>query len=217
MTTLANLLGQGGSGLQVWSATRTIKQWESVISPLDGEIYTRKTATGVSAIDPADDLINYIASSYVRTTSVGVPAILTAESVVAALTGATQANIPAAISSGVRTLVLEAVGRGALGFLSTRTSISTAIDVAVELEIDGRVVGSTIHRSTSTSGQSHSTFLGSAVPGLAPNGVAVNRFFAMPQSAWVQFRRSMRVYYTPNVALTAPVQAGVNYIMQGIQ
>lgn len=83
----ANALSSANSasataGATLWIAGQTVNQDQVKISPFDRRTYRRKTATGVSNVDPAMDAVNYVlisadASSYILLASadVGSPVV----------------------------------------------------------------------------------------------------------------------------------------------
>lgn len=66
MSDYSDFFGGGGGSAKLWASGMTVRKWQTVQSPLDGELYTRTAATGSGATDPADDITNYVAASYRR-------------------------------------------------------------------------------------------------------------------------------------------------------
>ena len=188
------------AGTPLWSSGMTVAQWQEVRSPLDGEIYRRKTATGGGTTDPADDVTNYIAVSYVRSTA--LPLKQSAWITIASSGSANYAygivkTVPGAIANGVRTSVLSLTGRGGVGFLGVYTP--AAATVRVEVVCDGR----TIYDVTSAampSGASALTLIGNTFPGQPPGAAAANQEgFGSLDNNGQRFRRSLQVFLTPTV------------------
>lgn len=196
MSELSTFIG-GASGAKPWVSGAVIKQYAYVISPLDGEIYQRKTATGSGTTDPADDLTNYFAASYVRSGTRDAVANVDVTASAPGITGPTRVLL-AAITSGVRTKILGVTGRGSCAFLGFQPNTNAANGL-LEVVVDGR----TIYTATTAYGPGTSGRL-TAVPlgSLVPSGAAAN-FVASPDFAPVFFRRTLDVYFTPTVTTFA--------------
>lgn len=197
MTTLATILGLGGGDWPLWSPSLTVAQWATVRSPADGEIYTRRTATGSGSVDPADDLVNYFSPGYDRITAVTGPiAALAAGGTpsVSYAKNAAKASIPA-IALNVRTLVYSLTGRGLVGFLGVSRGQSGTM--RTEIIVDGRTVyDSTIAHGSATG----CTIIGSSVADTASTLIGN----AVDDPVGIPFRRTFAVYVTPTVtAITA--------------
>ena len=191
---------KAASGTQLWSSGMTVAQWQEVRSPLDGEVYRRKTATGSGATDPADDTTNYIAVSYVRSTALPLKT-----SAWAALGSASSAyyafgitkTTPGLIATGVRTQILSLTGRGGVGFIGFFANASSST-YRVEVICDGR----TICDVTNAVGVNYAsmTLLGNTFPGTPPGAPSVSQEgFGFPDTNGPRFRRSFQVYLTPTV------------------
>ncbi|WP_313082531.1 hypothetical protein [Pulveribacter sp.] len=195
MIDFAEAFGGGGT-LKAWASGMTVKQWETVVSALDGEVYRRKTATGAGATDPANDTTNYIAVSYNRVTTVGegitgaMAPGWTADTIVS--TCATKSS--PAFSSGVRVAVLNISGRGALSFLALRSTASLSANVRMEVYVDARKVFDATTPSTITG--SYWPLVGN----LTPTSTSGDYAFLMDS---VAFRRSVEVYVTVGQAVSA--------------
>jgi hypothetical protein len=200
MPTLAEILGQGGS-VPLWFSGRTTMQWETVKSPADGELYTRKTATGSGATDPADDPTNYFAASYDRCAALPVRPGASFVGVQGRDNYAYGiGRVTAAIALNTRTLVYSQTGRGSLGFLGVFRQDSSR-GVRVEVLIDGRTIYDQTH-TTSGSAQAI-TLLGLVFPGVPPALPAagtVSDAFGYPDPVGPKFRRSLQIYATPTAA-----------------
>lgn len=189
MSSLSDFIGAGGA--KVWVSGSTVKQWQYVISPLDGELYQRITATGAGTTDPADDITNYAARSYERCTSLPNPSSYITQA------GAGAANFangavkvaPATITVGTRTELLSVTGRGVVKHLGFMKGISGG--GRLEIRVDDRVVFDQNIQSISTDA---SILIGSCSPGGASMGYPA--FFALQESG-VAFLRSFVVHYTP--------------------
>lgn len=195
----------GGANAPLWFSGMTVRRYEAVISPADGEIYRRKTADGAGSTDPADDTTNYDAISYRRTLAIASRAsgILTTTSISSYAGGATVAS--PVISAGVRTLLVSAAGKGILGFLGVSGSV--ARNIRFEVVLDGRTVLDVT--PVFPSGPRACTLIGRTTPGATDQA----------ESAWTdsyspEFRRSVSVYVTPSVAITV-AQAYFAHIIQG--
>lgn len=191
---------------RTWASGMTVKKNEVVKSPADNEDYERIAATGAGTTDPADDVTNYVARSYVRTTSLpkGVSSTVGSYSG-ASINGATAATA-GAIAVGVRTLALNITGRGAIHYLLTGKAESGGM--RTEIFIDGRAL---LDESNTTSvGVSH-LYIG----GVVVSTGETTAYRAVPVFNAVQFRRSVQVYLT---ATSSPAYStcGVAYIVGGI-
>ncbi|QPR34464.1 hypothetical protein I6G96_26685 [Delftia acidovorans] len=189
MNTLSSLLGQGGGNWPLWSPTRIVLQDQIVRSPLDHELYSRVAATGSSATDPADDIVNYKAESYKRWTAIVCDAELRNPAGSFAV-GTKKINTPAA-AVNVRTLVLEMIGRGMVDFMAVMRG--GAGPMRTELVIDGR----TIYDDTKTwSGAVQwSTFLGN----VTMNGSS-QLDTPIDAATPIEFKRHLRLYMTPSTS-----------------
>ncbi len=184
---LAKLMGQGGGGsAELWSASATIEQGALVISPLDKEVYRRVAATGISSTDPADDLTNYVAASYARTTSLPIgytlPQIYADN--VRGVTRTAQTNI----AQGARTQALSVTGRGQLlhvGAWRSANSGETA-GLRTEIWVDGRKL---VEWESTAAGAHYVTALGASTK-------VGDDVIAAP-AAPVVFRRSLVIWITP--------------------
>lgn len=198
MPSLSEILGQGGSA-PLWFSNRTTKQWETVKSPLDGELYTRKAATGSGTTDPADDVTNYFAASFAR-----CGAMLVKPTASFLNNGGNIGHPsyaygiarvqPGAVANNTRTLIYSQTGRGALTFLGLYAFSTKAW--RVEVIIDGR----TVHDGSYTSTASYQvcTLIGNVVSGTVPGGSSASQEgFGYPDSLGPLFRRTLQIYVTP--------------------
>lgn len=196
----ANYFGIGGGAPSLWVSGESVDQWAYRRSPLDGEVYQRKTATGGGTTDPADDTTNYVAASFARTL------VLTEAAPVAgisgnqgAIVGCTGVNIAAAINAGVRTKILAATGRGACSFLAYVPTVAVST-CRIELVADGR----TVYDFTQTVGASGNPFRAQIpIGGVTARDASIYVFSAVGDSLPLQFRRSFDVWVTPSQTVTA--------------
>lgn len=193
----------GGNSIKLWASGVSVAKWETVKSPLDGELYTRKTATGSGTVDPADDITNYFAASFERCGAMLV------KPTASFLGNGGQANNssyaygiprvqPGTISIGTRTMIYSQTGRGALTFLGLYSYPGTRT-WRVEVIIDGRSVHDASYSSTATN--SVCTLIGNVVSGIVPGGSAVSQEgFGYQDSLGPLFRRSLQIYVTPTTS-----------------
>lgn len=134
----------GGGSVKLWSSGETVLQWDYRRSPLDGEIYQRKTATGGGTTDPADDVTNYVAVSYNRPAAIvnrfsaGGTSYINANLVAC---NQVAVNSPTA---NTRTLLTSVTGKGTIASLGFRYGLNGGkVDGStsrVELIVDGRTL-----------------------------------------------------------------------------
>lgn len=193
--TLAKILGQGGGGIDVWASGKTVPQYDFVISPADLEIYQRRVATGSGATDPADDVTNYLASSYERITSLPQrePDVsASSHGITSQFQGLPSADL-GAIAANARTLALSLTGRGSLDALAFNLT-GQGPTYRIEVILDGRTVFDMSRLSNASNGA------GWPVVGTT-TGSSTGMEFMSPIAGAVQFRRSLQVYLTPNAAV----------------
>lgn len=197
MPSLSEILGQGGS-VPLWFSNRTTKQWETVKSPLDGELYTRKTATGGGTTDPADDVTNYFAASFARCGAMFVKPTASFLGNGGAGNNSSYAYgiprvQPGAVAINTRTLIYSQTGRGALTFLGLYAS--GARTLRVEVIIDGRSVHDASYSATATN--QVCTLWGNVAAGTVPGGASTSvEAFGYQDSFGPLFRRSLQIYVT---------------------
>lgn len=190
MSELSTFIG-GASGAKPWVSGAVIKQYAYVISPADLEIYQRKTATGSGTTDPADDLTNYIAASYERTSALPLlePDVSSSShGPTAQLQGLPIADM-GVITANTRTLALSLAGRGSLDALGF--NVTQAGTCRVEVLVDGRSVFDLSRAGSASSGMAW------PIVGLQM-GATTAMDFLSPVSNALEFRRSLQVYFTPN-------------------
>lgn len=141
MTTLAQLLGLGGGTPDVWTSGMTVIQNAMVISPTDGMIYQRKTATGSGATDPYNDRTNYRPANFSRVSSItsssSAGTMFTNSGTAASEFTNVGVHSSPALSAGVRTNMLALTGRGALRFVALVMNTSLVTSIRAEVFIDG--------------------------------------------------------------------------------
>ena len=194
MTTLPELLGQGGS-IPFWRSGRTVLKGEYVKSPLDLEIYKRVTADGAGAIDPADDITNYVGESYLRTATITNRPMLSGNPSVPNYYAQGVTRVAPTISAGTRGLIVSATGRGAMYFLGSCRQVSAAGSFRLEVLIDGR----TVFDNSANPAANSWTLLGNAITG-SMAGNTYPDVTAILDMAPVEFRRSLAIYATPTGA-----------------
>ena len=190
MSELSTFIG-GASGAKPWGSGAVIKQYAYVISPADLEIYQRKTATGSGATDPADDLTNYIAASYERTSALPLrePDVSSSNhGTTVQLQGLPIADM-GVITANTRTLALSLTGRGSLDALGF--NVTQAGTCRVEVLVDGRSVFDLSRAGNASSGMAW------PIVGLQM-GATTAMDYLSPVSNALEFRRSLQVYFTPN-------------------
>lgn len=190
---------------RTWASGMTVRKNEVVKSPADNEDYERITATGSGTTDPADDVTNYVARSYVRTVLLNPPRFVIARSggIANSLHGATKVTL-GAITVGTRTAVLDVTGRGALDFFGTVKA--TTGTWRVEVIVDGRAV---LDETVTTARGQAQIVVGSSVS----TGSVYVADIALPSPVPVQFRRSLQLYVTPVVTASVST-AGAAYILR---
>ena len=208
MSELSTFIG-GAGGVKLWTSGLSVKQWDTVKSPLDGELYTRKTATGSGTTDPADDTANYFAASFARCGAMLVKPTASFLSNGGAANNSSYAYgiarvQPGAISTGTRTMIYSQTGRSALTFLGLYATGSKTW--RVEVIIDGRSVHDASYSSTTI--HSVCTLIGNVVSGTVPGGSSVSQEgFGYPDSLGPLFRRSLQIYVTPTTGNIAAADA----------
>lgn len=187
---------------RTWASGMTVRKYEIVKSPADGEDYERITATGGGTTDPADDITNYVARSYTRTAAIPTGALLVISNanINNHFIGGTKV-VTGALPVGVRTSALSITGRGSVDFLGTIKG--AAGTWRVEIAVDGRVV----HDETIsiTAGQVQ-VLIG---PSIFSTSTAFDTISSPNDS--VKFKRSFEVHVTA-VTTAASANSGIAYI-----
>ena len=208
MSELSTFIG-GAGGVKLWTSGLSVKQWETVKSPLDGELYTRKTATGSGTTDPADDVTNYFAASFARCGAMFVKPTASFLGNGGAANDSSYAHgiarvRPGAVAINTRTLIYSQTGRGALTFLGLYAS--GARTLRVEVIIDGRSVHDASYSSTGVN--QVCTLLGNIAAGTVPGGSSASvEAFGYQDSFGPLFRRSLQIYVTPTTGVIAAADA----------
>lgn len=192
---------------RVWASGMTVAQGERVISPLDWEEYRRIAATGSGTTDPADDLTNYIALTYRRVTALGQISAITNNANPAFFAQGATKVAPGVIAVGTRAEIFSAAGRGSLAYLGFMKA--TTGGGRLEIVVDGRAI---FDDSVSQAASDVHIFMGA--PGLGVwGGVNNPAQVALPADVGVQFRRTVRLYYTPTSTATV-ANTTLAYIMR---
>lgn len=186
--------GPGLYGLNppLWVSGATIAKGQWVTSPADNEIYQRIAATGGGTTDPADDVTNYVARSYVRTVALPNVNAFNASAAISTSTlarGATRISLPA-ISTGARTSVLSVTGKGNIDYLALNKAASDSM--LIEVICDGRTIYSQDPGLNNVNGVALviGVFGPNADHSILPSIAVFDRF-------GVEFRRSLQVFVTP--------------------
>lgn len=195
---------KAASGAPLWSSGMTVAQWQEVRSPLDGEVYRRKTATGSGATDPADDTTNYVAVSYSRVTALPAPGT-TARTMGGAIGKFANGANKSALNSvpvATRTQILNMSGRGSLLFAAIVSNESTNYSRRLEVVIDGRTV---LDVTVSFAGSGdYQLFVGTGTEFF--DGTTLYPVYSAIPQIDLPFRRSCSVYLT-----TSAVEEFNNY------
>ena len=194
---------KAASGAQLWSSGMTVARWQEVRSPLDGEVYRRKTATGSGATDPADDLTNYWAVSYQRPTAItnawsGGGAAMSGGVYYQPSSVNAMVSSPA-LSAGVRKVVLSVSGKGTLQVAGVHIPPAGASAVTVRLEVivDGRPIFDATNNFPGSSSIGYFVFAAGWLVFDQANGV-----YIITPSAF-EFARTLEVAVTANTARPA--------------
>lgn len=199
----------GGSDTSIQARAQLVNGAGSISYTGDGVsgVYARRLQLASDAIDPADDVTNYVARSYERT-----DAILGAAMLAAAATGISSFCIGAtksiygALGVGARTSVLSVTGRGCLDYLVLSKGASGT--QRIEVIVDGRTV---LDRTDTHSSSTYLMALGMASANGGSNSFVEARF----DPAGVQFRRALQIYVT-NVTTDSAAAAGIAYHLRSV-
>lgn len=201
--------GPGFYGLQPppWAASVEIAKGQWLTSLADNEIYQRIAATGTDTVDPADDLVKYVARSYERTAALQAASLVASGSTVGNIATNVTKSTFGALSVGARTSVLSVTGRGVLDYLLLwKGATGTTL---VEVEVDGRNVLS--QTDTYTAGVALIALGYPATPGDGTNAVRT----AVPDPSGVHFRRSLQVWIT-NTATASNASAFLAHHLRSV-
>lgn len=190
------------TGAKPWVSGKTYKRRSYVISLLDDEVYSRKTAEGSGTTDPADDTTNYRPVSYTRTAAIAGGGMISNAGAVASIYLGATTTVVGALAVGARTNVLSVTGRGSIDYLSYyKAATGTA---RVEVIIDGITVMDRTDTYTTTSAL---LAVGQVSSGSAASAQLTEaRFETDPH----QFRRSLNIWVT-NVATIGAANATLAY------
>ena len=198
-----------GLGKRTWTSGMTVKKNEVVKSPADNEDYERITATGGGTTDPADDITNYVARSYVRTASLPTPRIFASSNGAVSGLGLTTSTLTA-LALNTRTSFLTVTGRGCISALGVSRG-GTAGGLRVEILVDGRAAFDQV--VTYASSLNAHAYLGHFGP-ITASGYP-DTFTA--SSNGIVFVRSFQVFLTPTNAAAGGAAGngvGVGYILE---
>ena len=195
---------------RTWASGMTVKKNEIVKSPLDNEDYERITATGGGTTDPANDVVNYVARSYVRTAALATPRpSSTAYGVVTGL-GLTTSTLTI-LALNTRTSFLSITGRGCIGTLAISRG-NSAGGLRVEILVDGRAVFDQVLIYNS----SNQIYIYLGHPG--PISASSYPDTISASAKGIEFVRSFQVFLTPTNAGSggnAGGGVGVGYALEG--
>lgn len=182
-----------GMRKRTWASGMTVKKGEIVKSPADNEDYERIAATGGGTTDPADDVANYVARSYVRT--VALPNVLSATT--SLFHGCQRSTLGAMTVAGGRTSMLSVLGRGSVSVLGV-APLANGSTIRIEVFCDGRSIFDKT-QSYSNVNQAH------GIIGF-PDGYATvgNADVLQPAEPAIVFKRSFQLFWTVTGADTFP-------------
>ena len=184
------LAGGGGASATRWVSGETVEQDAWKISPTDNEIYQRFTAAGGGAVDPNIDRTNYNARSWNRPVSAQLSSWANPGSLGSSpFMGAVITNPTPLV--GVRTRILNAVGRGNLAFLAFVHNQANTRDRRFELIIDGVTILDT--GTVSVPASSYTVISGAA--GVSFNGTNASPLTAIPCGD-LQYRVAAELWMT---------------------
>ena len=188
------------AGTPLWSSGMTVAQWQEVRSPLDGEVYRRKTA-GAGATDPANDTTNYVAASYSRVTALPAPGTtaLTGGGVIGNFANGANKSALNSVPVATRTQILNMSGRGSLLFAAIVSGTFESYSRRLEVVIDGRTVLD-VTVSYASNG-AYQLFVGTGMA-LFDGTTLYPVYSAIPQID-LPFRRSCSVFLTSSAAETS--------------
>lgn len=170
---------------RTWASGMTVKKGEIVKSPADAEDYERITATGGGTTDPADDVTNYVARSYVRT--VALPNVLS--STTANFHGCQKNALGILTVEAGRTSVLSVTGRGSVSALGI-APLANASTIRLEVFCDGRSI---FDRTQSYSNTSQAHGIIGLPDGYSTSGLAD---VLQPTEPAIAFKRSFQFFMT---------------------
>lgn len=191
---------KAASGAQLWVSGMTVAKWQEVRSPLDGEVYRRKTA-GAGATDPADDITNYVAVSYSRVTALPAPGTTarTGGGEIGNFANGANKSALNSVPVATRTQILNMSGRGSLLFAAIVSGAFASYSRRLEVVIDGRTVLDVTVSSASNG--AYQLFVGTGMA-LLDGATLYPVYSAIPQID-LPFRRSCSVFLTSSAAETS--------------
>lgn len=204
----------GGGSVKLWSSGETVLQWDYRRSPLDGEVYQRKTATGSGTTDPADDVTSYVAVSYNRPAAI-VNAFSAGGSpeVGAILVAPNKKGLSVALAANTRTLITSVTGKGRIqnlafryGGAGGRPDNGTA---RIELVLDGR----TLFNALFNTGLTANAFVVAVVGDLVYDpGTSYAAYYGIADNP-IEFARSFQIFITNSWTYSAPsaLEMALNY------
>ena len=179
-------------------------QWFT--SPTDNEIYQKIAATGTDSTDPADDIVKYVARSFLRVTALPVRTGRSNNAFNDAqywANGATKTT-PASISAGVRTQLLSLTGRANLQFAGVYLPGGNPGNTRLEVLCDGRsVLDTTLTSFTGGEGFIMAGMSTDAQITVTGTQYLIKDYAAVPADC-LPFRRSCQIWMTPTNALASP-------------
>jgi len=195
----------GGGSIKPWNSGETVSQWDYRRSPLDGEIYQRKTAAGSGTTDPADDVANYVAVSYNR------PAAIVNEFSAggspqggATLAAPNQKGLSVAPVANTRTLITSVTGKGRIqnlafryGGAAGRPDNGTA---RIELVLDGRTLFNALFNTGSAANSLAVAVVGDLV---YDPGTSSGAYYGIADNP-IEFARSFQIFVTNSWTYSIP-------------
>lgn len=210
---LSELIGGGGAP-SIWNSGETVSQWDYRRSPLDGEVYQRKTAAGSGTTDPANDVTNYVAVSYNRPAAIvnafsdgGLPVVN------AILVASNKKFLSIAPVANTRTLITSVTGKGRIQNLAFcyagaggRPANGTA---RIELVLDGR----TLFNALFNTGVETNPFAVAVVGDLVFNSWASPGVYYDIADNPIEFARSFQIFVTNSwtYSSTVSLEMALNY------
>lgn len=206
MANLSDFLSSS-SGASVWVSGVTVQQYAYVVSPIDWEIYQRKTATGSGTTDPFYDATNYRPISVARLSSIN-----NAWSGGAWTNNGTSWSFAGAVApvlnltAGTRTSALSVSGKGSLDFAALAKPGTSSISgtIRAEIIVDGRTI---LDTTFATPGNFNFAILHGWA---GPVGASVLNTTPMP----CPFSSSLQVFFTASSSTNVLQFA---YALRGIQ
>ena len=198
------------SGPLIWFSGMTVNQWQDVISPVDGETYRRKTATGNGTTDPSDDRTNYFPISFDRVVSQSRSTGIFTGTFLDRM-GTTYTQAPG-LTVGVRTSLLSVSGKGEVNFLAVQNGTYTYVGTQrLEVVVDGVTI---FDASVSLGTANYATLV--AIGGFAPIETSANPY-GNEVFDKVRFSKSLQVFLTASGAATTAGNIKLRAFYKGYQ